>query len=97
MATSREFPPAQLIIKFAVNDELSLSYTIEESEVSYQTSATTAYDIDMRSIQAAYSLGGATLSIARADNDNIGYANGVDASDTIVALAFAFASALALA
>ena len=44
----------------------------------------------MNSIQAAYSLGGATLSIARADYDNVGYANGVDASDTIIALNFAF-------
>ena len=44
----------------------------------------------MNSIQAAYSLGGATLSIARADYDNIGYVNGTDASDTIVAINFAF-------
>ena len=75
---------------FAVNDALSVSYSTEESEASYQTSTTTAYDIDMNSIQAAYSLGGATLSIARADYDNVGYANGVDASDTIIALNFAF-------
>jgi hypothetical protein len=75
---------------FAVNDALSVSYTTEESSPSYQTSSTTAYDIDMNSIQAAYSLGGATLSIARADYDNVGYANGVDASDTIIALNFAF-------
>jgi len=77
-------------VGFAVNDALSVSYTTETSERSFQTSSTVAYDIDMNSIQAAYSLGGATLSLARADYDNIGYANGVDASDTIIALAFAF-------
>ena len=77
-------------VGFAVNDDLSVSYTTEESEVQYAHSSTTAYDIDMNSIQAAYSLGGATLSLARADYDNIGYANGVDASDTIVAISFAF-------
>ena len=77
-------------IGFAVNDALSVSYTTETGERSFQTSSTTTYDIDMNSIQAAYSLGGATLSLARADYDNIGYANGVDASDTIIALAFAF-------
>ena len=77
-------------IGFAVNDALSVSYTTETGERSFQTSSTVAYDIDMNSIQAAYSLGGATLSLARADYDNIGYANGVDASDTIIALAFAF-------
>ena len=75
---------------FAVNDALSVSYTTEESSPSYQTSSTTAYDIDMASIQASYSLGGATVSLARADYDNIGYANGVDASETIFAINFAF-------
>tara|TARA_A100001015_G_C15037712_1_gene737404 strand:+ start:162 stop:1208 length:1047 start_codon:yes stop_codon:yes gene_type:complete len=77
-------------IGFAVNDALSVSYTQEESEINYQTSSTTAYDIEMNSIQAAYSLGVATLSIARADYDNISYTNGLDASDTIVAINFAF-------
>ena len=75
---------------FAVNDALSVSYTTEESSPSYQTSSTTAYDIDMASIQASYSLGGATVSLARADYDNVGYANGVDASETIFAINFAF-------
>ena len=75
---------------FAVNDALSVSYTTEESTPSYQTSATTAYDIEMNSIQASYSLGGATVSLARADYDNVGYADGVDASETIFAINFAF-------
>ena len=75
---------------FAVNDALSVSYTTEESEINYQTSATVGYDVEMKSVQAAYSLGGATLSLARADYDNIGYVNGLDASDTIVAINFAF-------
>ena len=77
-------------VAFAVNDALSISYTTEESEANYQTSTTANYDVDMNSIQAAYSLGGATLSLARADYDNIGYADGADASDTIIALSFAF-------
>ena len=77
-------------LAYAVNDELSVSYTREDSEANYQTSATVAYDVEMDSIQVAYSLGGATLSLARADYDNISYANGVDASDTIVAINFAF-------
>ncbi len=77
-------------VGFAVNDQLSVSYTTEESQVNYAHSAQTAYDIDMNSIQAAYSLGGATLSLARADYDNIGYVEGVDASDTIIAINFAF-------
>jgi len=75
---------------FAVNDALSVSYTTEESTAHQRTGTNTTYDIDMNSIQAAYSLGGATLSLARADYDNIGYANGIDASDTIIAINFEF-------
>ncbi|MBD1150185.1 hypothetical protein IDH12_02200 [Pelagibacterales bacterium SAG-MED29] len=77
-------------IGFAVNDELSVSYTTETGERNFQTSTTATYDIDMNSIQAAYSLGGATLSVARADYDNVSYVNGSDASETIIALNFAF-------
>ena len=77
-------------VAYAVNDELSVSYSNETGEASYQTSSTTAYDIEVDSIQAAYSLGGATLSIARGDYENMSYANGTDGSDTIIALSFAF-------
>ena len=77
-------------IGYAVNDGLSVSYTSETGEANYQTSSTTNYDIEMDSVQIAYSLGGATLSIARTDYENIGYADGVDATDTIIAMTFAF-------
>ena len=44
----------------------------------------------MDSVQIAYSLGGATLSIARADYDNVNYVNGAEATETILAMTFAF-------
>ena len=77
-------------IGYAVNDELSVSYSNESSEASYQTSSTTSYDVEVDTIQAAYALGGATLSIARGDYENISHINGRDGSDTIIALSFAF-------
>ena len=77
-------------LAYAVNDDLSVSYTNETGERSFQTSSTTTYDIEMDSIQIAYSLGGATLSVARTDYENIGYVNNADATDTIIALTFAF-------
>ena len=77
-------------IGYAVNDDLSVSYTQETSEANYMTSTTTAYDIEMDSIQLAYSLGGATLSIARADVENKGYVNNNDLTETIIAMSFAF-------
>jgi hypothetical protein len=44
----------------------------------------------MDSIQIAYSLGGATLSIARADYENASYVKDRDVTETIIAVAFAF-------
>jgi len=77
-------------IGYAVNDDLSVSYTQETSEANYMTSTTTAYDIEMDSIQLAYSLGGATLSIARADVENVSYVQNDDLTETIIAMSFAF-------
>ena len=88
--TGEYYENTGISVGYAVNDDLSVSYTSETGEVSYMTSSTTAYDIEMDSIQVAYSIGGATLSIARTDYENIGYANGVDATDTIIAMSFAF-------
>ena len=75
---------------YAVNDNLSISYPRETAERNMAHSSTATYDIEMDSIQIAYSLGGATLSIARTDYENIGYADGADATDTIIAMTFAF-------
>ena len=75
---------------YSMNDNLVLSYTIEDSEAVQRTSTNTTYDIEMTSLQAAYTVGGATVSLARTDYENIGYADGVDAEETIVAVAFAF-------
>jgi hypothetical protein len=77
-------------IGYAVNDDLSISFSREESEANYQTSATVGYDVEVDSVQIAYSLGGATLSVARAEYDNVGYKNNVDATETIIAMSFAF-------
>ena len=77
-------------VAYAMNDELTISWTQEDNEVSYQTSSTTAYDVDVTSIQAAYTIGGATLSLARTDYENIGYVQDDDATETLIAVAFAF-------
>ena len=77
-------------LAYAVNDNLSVSYAREEGERNFQTSSTVTYDVELDSVQVAYSLGGATLSVARADYENVSYANGVDAEETIIAMTFAF-------
>ena len=75
---------------YAINDALSVSYAKETSERNMAHSSTTQYDIEMDSVQFAYSLGGATLSVARADYENVSYKQNQDATETIVAMTFAF-------
>ena len=77
-------------IGYAVNDELSVSYTREESAANQSTSTNTQYDVEMDSVQIAYSLGGATLSVARADVENKSYVQNDDFVETIIAMSFAF-------
>jgi outer membrane protein OmpU len=75
---------------YAVNDEVSVSYTREESIANQSTSTNTTYDVEMDSVQVAYSLGGATLSLARADVENVSYKQNSDITETIIAMSFAF-------
>ena len=77
-------------LAYAINDQVSVSYTEETAEKNMQTSSTTTYDIEMQSVQVAYSLGGGTLSLARADYENYNHVQNHDATETIIALAFAF-------
>ena len=77
-------------IGYAVNDAVSVSYTREESIANQSTSSNTTYDIEMDSLQIAYNVGGATLSLARADVENVSYAQDSDVTETIIAMSFAF-------
>jgi len=88
--TAEYYENTGMSVAYAVNDDLSISYTSETGEVNYQTSSTTNYDVEVDSVQLAYSLGGATLSIARTDYENLSYKDGQDAVDTIIAMTFAF-------
>ena len=88
--TAEYYENTGMSVAYAMNDELTISWTQEDNEVSYQTSSTTAYDVDVTSIQAAYTIGGATLSLARTDYENIGYVQDDDATETLIAVAFAF-------
>ncbi len=77
-------------IGYAVNDAVSVSYTREESIANQSTSTNTTYDVEMDSIQIAYNVGGATLSLARADVENVSYVQDSDVTETIIAMSFAF-------
>ena len=54
--TAEYYENTGMSVAYAVNDDLSISYTSETGEVNYQTSSTTNYDVEVDSVQLAYSL-----------------------------------------
>jgi hypothetical protein len=85
-------------IQFDVNDQLSVSYNVDESNrnaraaVAVAATAGTKTEVEMeqKSVQLAYTTGGATIGIAQADVSNSDYTAGRDEKQTIVSLAVAF-------
>jgi len=74
-------------VTFNVNDDLSIGYNHVESD---QTGGTA--DAEATSYQAAYTMGGATFSIAEVDIENRAYGTSAaaDVSGTVVSMGLAF-------
>ena len=85
-------------IQFDVNDQLSVSYNVDESNkntraavaVASTTGTKTEVEMEQKSVQLAYTTGGATIGIHQADVSNSDYTAGRDEKQTIVSLAVAF-------
>jgi len=84
-------------VEFAVNDQLSLSYSSEDFTRGDVTMATTAstktltnVTSEQRTIMAAYNIGGATLGLSLIDTDNSDYTTDRDEQKTIFSLELAF-------
>jgi len=76
-------------VTFNVNDDLSIGYNHVESD---KLSSAAHGDAEANSLQAAYTMGGATISIAEVDIENRAYATTAqaDVSGTVVSLGLAF-------
>jgi outer membrane protein OmpU len=61
-------------VSFAVNDNLSVSYGKHESTQRAQDTLGTKVDLDGKSLQASYTMGGASIVIAETSVDNKEYA-----------------------
>jgi len=87
-STNTKYENTSYGITFNVNDDLSIGYSHIESDVSTTTNVTAEAD----SIQAAYTMGGATIRIAEVDVENQAYstAAGTDLDATIISLGLAF-------
>ena len=85
-------------IQFDVNEAVSVSYNIDESnKVARNTVAAgatagtkTEVEMEQKSIQLAYTTGGATIGVAQAEVSNSDYTEGKDENQTIISLAIAF-------
>jgi hypothetical protein len=81
-------------ISFNVNDALSLSYTSEQSEANKETVVDAEVDTkvtaEITAVQAAYTMGGMTLSLAHKEIENMDYTSGKNGLETIVAVSLAF-------
>ena len=77
-------------VSFLVNDNLSLSYGQHKSERA--TEEASKVELKATSMQAAYTMGGATLKVARSSVDNANYsataANDYDVNIVAMSLAF---------
>ena len=88
-SVTEDFDNNALAIGFAVNDDLSVSYSVEESTKSYTD---TAADVELKitSIQGAYTMGGMTIALAMDDIENDGYTANKDTKETMLTFSLAF-------
>ena len=79
-------------ISFAINDDLSLSYGVHESEQSKGAGMNSSTTLETTSLQVAYSMGGMSIKAAMSDVENASYstaaANDYDVNTIAVSLAF---------
>jgi len=72
-------------ISFAVNDDLSISYGVHES-----TGSTPGRAVKAQSLQASYTVGGASIKFAETEVDNQNYQSASNREGRTVALTLAF-------
>ena len=85
-------------VQFDVNDAIAVSYHVDKSEKNARaavaatktTGTTTTTEMEQKSVQLAYTAGGATIGIHQGDVSNSDYTAGKDEKQTIVSLGISF-------
>lgn len=73
-------------VSYSVNDDLTISYGITESN----TNTASTSDVEAQSFQISYSVGGASVVFAESAVDNVHYVSGTNRQGRTVALTLAF-------
>jgi outer membrane protein OmpU len=85
------YDQTNMSIAYVINDDLSVSYEKETSDVSYQEGDEADVEQKSTGIQIAYNMGGMTLALARNTHDNVGYSTtAIDRDQTLFAVTMAF-------
>jgi len=87
--SARQYTNKKMSAAYNVNDNLSISYEVEKSNRELIAQGA-EFDIDAQAVQAAYTMGGMTLSVSMGDTDNVGYADGKDQKQTLFAMSMVF-------
>ncbi len=96
-AVTQHYENSAYSIGFAVNDNLAVSYSEENSDKKNKAKAalsntTTRSDVEMEivTIDVSYTMGGATLGLSNSEITNDSYTAGDETTETIVAVSLAF-------
>ena len=98
-AVAHGYDNKAMSLGFKANDDLSFSYTVEKSDKLQKAKSTSGLvttntrsnvEMEIDTIQAAYTMGGMTMSLSLKDVDNDSYTANKKVSETIFAVAMAF-------
>jgi hypothetical protein len=87
-----QYNSQMLGVQFAVNDALSISVSEEDQEqrTAGADLTRTGLTSEVRSLQAAYNVGGATLGVTRQETDNADFTTGREETMTLLTVVMAF-------
>ena len=85
------YDQTNMSVAYVINDDLSVSYEKETSEVSFQEGDEADVEQKSTGYQIAYNMGGMTMAISRNSHDNVGYSTTAqDQTQTLFAVTMAF-------
>ena len=86
---SNYYQTDSISIGYTVNDDLSISYGEEESLANLRLDAA-EYNVEITTIQAAYTMGGMTITAGVKDIENADYTQNKDQSEGHLVVSMAF-------
>ena len=77
-------------IAFNVNDNLTISYGSHEDNKEADSNDKNTVDVDIDSIQAAYTMGSMAVKVQNTETDNPNFVNNTESESTEINVSFSF-------